>query len=75
MALIAIWFRLIKTLKVKLVANSFSLTILHDKVHEYHRQLPIGTFIFLYTKANEIKPDAEHIEVLKRYFGHSKFRP
>ncbi|XP_078356003.1 uncharacterized protein LOC144640807, partial [Oculina patagonica] len=26
-------------------------------------------------EANEIKPDAEHIEVLKRYFGHSKFRP
>lgn len=26
-------------------------------------------------EANEIKPDAEHVEVLKRYFGHSKFRP
>lgn len=24
---------------------------------------------------NEIKPDAEHIDVLKKYFGHSKFRP
>ena len=30
---------------------------------------------FLYPEANEIQPDAEHIEVLKRYFGHSKFRP
>ncbi|PFX20354.1 Werner syndrome ATP-dependent helicase [Stylophora pistillata] len=24
---------------------------------------------------NDIKPDAEHIDVLKKYFGHSKFRP
>lgn len=23
----------------------------------------------------EVKPDPEHVEVLKRYFGHSKFRP
>ena len=27
------------------------------------------------SEMTEVKPDPEHVEVLKRYFGHSKFRP
>ncbi|XP_015760666.1 PREDICTED: Werner syndrome ATP-dependent helicase-like, partial [Acropora digitifera] len=27
------------------------------------------------TETTDVKPDSEHIEVLKKYFGHAKFRP
>ena len=50
------------------------IILLYDLVLYFQNSVQTSTLLFP-SEMTEVKPDPEHVEVLKRYFGHSKFRP
>ena len=50
------------------------IILVYDLVRYFQNSVQTSTLLFP-SEMTEVKPDPEHVEVLKRYFGHSKFRP
>ena len=50
------------------------IILVYDLVLYFRNSVQTSTLLFP-SEMTEVKPDPEHVEVLKRYFGHSKFRP
>ena len=50
------------------------IILVYDLVWYFQNSVQTSTLLFP-SEMTEVKPDPEHVEVLKRYFGHSKFRP
>ena len=53
--------------------QSFIIPV-YGLVPSFQNTVQTSTLLFP-SEMTEVKPDPEHVEVLKRYFGHSKFRP
>ena len=50
------------------------IILVYGLVPYFQNTVQTSTLLFP-SEMTEVKPDPEHVEVLKRYFGHSKFRP